>query len=133
MTRRSRFIAVPLIAVGLAMALALPAHAQSGGATPPQSGSAAESESQQFSPSQLESFAKATLKIEDIGREWQPRIAQSKDVSEAKKMQDEAVQQMMAAVTAEDLSLEEYDQIALAYEKRPDVRGEIDKLREDLQ
>lgn len=133
MSQGFRLFAVAAVAVGMALVSPAATRAQGGPSPRPPSGESAEAWPRHLSHTQLEAFAKASLRIEDIGREWRPRIAKTIDVGEAKKMQGEAVRQMVDAVASQNLTLEEYNRISLAYNEEPELRDRIDRIRKGLR
>jgi hypothetical protein len=70
-----------------------------------------------FSQTQLESYANAVVKIQQIDRAWQPRIDQAQDKEEAEVLTTQAADEMVGEIQAEGLSVQEYNAITQAAEK----------------
>jgi Domain of unknown function (DUF4168) len=69
-----------------------------------------------FSPSQLESYASAVVKVQQIDRAWSPRIEQAQNEEEAKVLTTQATDEMVGEIQAEGLSVQEYNAITQAAE-----------------
>lgn len=112
LARRLGVVVVPLaLAAGFS---ALPAAAQQNAAPPmPQAGAEAGGYSQQ----QLESYAAAVMKVQEIDRAWQPKIQQAEDQQQAEAMTTEATNQMIGEIEAQGLSVQEYNAITQAAEQ----------------
>ena len=111
LSRRLRVILVPL---ALAGAWALPAVA--GQNAPPQMAQA-ETGAGGYSQEQLESYAAAVMKVQEVDRAWQPRIEQAQDQRQAEAMTSEATNEMIGEIEAQGLSVEEYNAITQAAEQ----------------
>ena len=110
LARRFAFLAVPV-------ALAL-------GALPGQAARAAQSDILRvaqadvggFSQAQLEAYAGAVRKVQQIDREWQPKIDEAQNEEEAEVLTTQATDQMVDGIEAEGLSVQEYNAITQAAE-----------------
>lgn len=102
--------------VALATALALPAMAQT--AQP-------ELQASDVSEEQLQSFAAAASEVETIGSEWQTRIEAAQSEEEANQLGQQAQQEMIAAVEAEGLTVEQYNQIFLLAQADSDIQAQV--------
>jgi hypothetical protein len=122
-------LAVPLaLALGSLPARALPtmptdlpmlvqAQAQPQAQSPAPAGSPATGDVGGFSQDQLESYADAVVKIQEIDRAWQPRIDQAQDQEEAEVLTTQATDAMVSEIQAQGLSVQEYNTITQAAEK----------------
>ncbi len=99
-----------------------------------------ESEVEQSQPAQhdygqveLESFAAAALSVDDLRREWQPRIAQAENENEAKTLREEAVTSMVGAIEDEGLTVGEYNEIARAAQADSTLHQRIIELMQEMR
>jgi hypothetical protein len=130
MPRRRIFLGCPAaLAVPLALALGslpasalplipaeLPVLAQAQSQPQAQSPAPVEGELGGFSQSQLESYANAVVKIQEIDRAWQPRIDQAQDKEEAEQLTTQATGEMVGEIEAQGLTVQEYNSITQAAE-----------------
>src|SRR3546814_635101 len=70
-----------------------------------------------YSQEQLESYAAAVMKVQEIDRAWQPKIQQAEDQQQADQMATEATDEMIGQIEAQGLSVEEYNAITQAAEQ----------------
>lgn len=64
-----------------------------------------------YSQDQLQAYANAVMKIQEIDQAWQPRIDQAENEQEAEEMTTEATNEMVGEIEAQGLSVEEYNAI----------------------
>ena len=85
---------------------------------------------QQLEPSQgqLESFASATLEVEQIRSKWLPRIQAADNAEKAQEFQVQASAEMVHAVQDKGLTVETYRAIATAARDNPELASRISKL-----
>ncbi len=76
-----------------------------------------ESEAGGFSQAQLESYANAVLKVQEIDEAWSPRIAEAPSKAEADTLTAQATDEMIGGIEAEGLSVEEYNAITQAAQR----------------
>ncbi len=69
-----------------------------------------------FSQAQLEAYADAVLKVQQVDREWQPKIDAAADAAEAELLTAQATDEMIEGIQAEGLSVQEYNAITQAAE-----------------
>lgn len=67
-----------------------------------------------FSQAQLESYANAVLKVQQIDQAWSPKIAQASNKVEAETLTAQATDEMVGSIEAEGLSVQEYNAITQA-------------------
>lgn len=111
-------------ATAIAVALAGPALAQQQPEAvepPPQQ----RFQAQEFSTDQIQSFAEATKQIDQIMRDYQPRIAEADSQEKAVDLHQEAQSEMLKAVEDLGMSVDEYNQIATAAQDDPDLHAKI--------
>lgn len=117
------FLGAPLAAVlGAAMAaVTLPTAAVAQEAAPQTS-----EQAQDFSETQLESFAVAFLEVREIGQSYQDRLQAAGSVEERREVEVEAATEMVQAVEAtEGLSIGEYNAILAAAQADPELAARI--------
>lgn len=68
----------------------------------------------QVSDEQVKSFADAQTRVNEISQKWQAQLSGQETESELQEVQDKARQEMVIAVQNTGLSLQEYNQIAMA-------------------
>jgi hypothetical protein len=125
--------AVASLGLAFGMASLAPAHAQTAPApaqAPAQSAMPAENmPSENFSDEQLRSFAVATLQIQDVGQEYQPRMEAAESTEEQQALAQEANAQMVQIVEqVEGITVPEYNAIAEAARANPEVMQQINTL-----
>ena len=81
--------------------------------------------SQQFSDQELQSYASAVVKVQDISMKWQDKLRASKDPAQSSEIQKKAEDEAVAAVREEGLTVEKYNQIALATETDAELRNKV--------
>ena len=92
------------------------------GALPAQAGSLlqtaqADVQGAAYSQEQLESYAAAVMKVQEIDRAWQPKIQQAANEEEAEAMTTEATNEMIGEIQAQGLSVQQYNAITQAAEQ----------------
>jgi Domain of unknown function (DUF4168) len=70
-----------------------------------------------FSQAQLEAYAGAVLKVQQVDRAWQPKIDQAQNQADAEVLTTQATDEMIGGIEAQGLSVEEYNAITRAAEK----------------
>ena len=70
-----------------------------------------------FSRSQLEAYADAVVKVQELDRAWQPRIDQAESEAEAETLVTQATDEMVGEIEAQGLSVQEYNAIPQAAER----------------
>lgn len=109
----------PAAALELAQAQqAEPAQSQTGATSAP------------VSEQKLEAFAVAYLQVDKVRQEYSAKIGAESDASAKEKLQTEANQQMVKAVEASPISVEEYTSILTAAQNDPALAK---KVQEKLQ
>jgi hypothetical protein len=114
---RHRIAVAAVAAAALAAGLSLPAFAQS--EAPQATQSAAPSDED------LQSYAAAATEIQTIVQQWQPQIEGAETPEEANELGTQAQVQIVEAVEAEGLSVEEYNQITQLAQADPDLQARI--------
>jgi hypothetical protein len=105
-----------LRAAGLALALAA-------------SGSAWAQAQTEFSDQQLESFVVAALAIDEVIREWNPRIQAAENEEQATQLREEANAALLETISkADGITIEEYQEIGQAAQGDPELAARINEI-----
>jgi len=67
-----------------------------------------------FSQTQLEAYANAVLKVQQIDQTWSPKIQQAPSKAEAETLTAQATDEMVGGIEEEGLSIQEYNAITQA-------------------
>jgi hypothetical protein len=86
-----------------------------------------------YSEQDLEAFAAAALKVEELNEKWIPQIAEAKTADENAAMRERAMEEMREAVKEEGLTVEEYNGIYDAAQRDPEVMKTIEEHRDSLR
>ncbi|HMA13627.1 MAG: DUF4168 domain-containing protein [Bacteroidota bacterium] len=113
-------------AVAVGLGIAQPAAAQE---TVPQQQTAPTN----YSDEQLESFAAAAQRVQELNQRWVPQIAEAQSESEGAQMRQQALQEMEQAVRDEGLTVQEYNGIYDAAQRDPEVMQKIESHRQGAQ
>lgn len=109
------------IVVGGAAATATAVHAQTAAPGAQQAPAAA----QKFTEQELQSYASAVVKVQDISTKWQDKLKSTNDPTASTEIQKQAETEAVAAVKEEGLTVEKYNQIALATESDAELRNKV--------
>src|SRR3546814_10776407 len=90
LARRLGVLVLPLALAGGALPAAAAGFLQTAQADAPQAGS----QGAAYSQEQLESYAAAFMKVQEIDRAWQPKIQQAEDQQQADQMATEATDEV---------------------------------------
>lgn len=82
---------------------------------------------QDFEQGELQSFAQATIAVQQIGQEFQPRMQEAETVNEREALQEQQMEQMVGAVESTGLSVQEYNQIHAAVQSDPELAAEMEE------
>ena len=78
----------------------------------------------EVSDTEVAQFASATVRVDQIVQDWNVRL-QAADEQEQPEMQMQAQEDLVEAVEAEGLSVERYNQLAMAAQTDADLAGHI--------
>jgi hypothetical protein len=117
-------------AYGLMIALAI---AVSFAVAAPNLAAAQQSAPAEYSQQELEAFAAATQRVQELNEKWIPQISQAETADENAAMRQRAMQEMEAAVQEEGLTVQEYNSIYDAAQRDPAIMQQVEKHRESLQ
>ena len=87
----------------------------------------------EVSDSQLDAFVDATVEIVDIREDYQAQAAAVESPEEMGELETQANAEMIEAVEAAGLQVEEYNQIAQAAQQDPDLDQQIVEMMMDRQ
>lgn len=111
---------------GLAVALSL-------GATGLPAAAQQQSAPAEYTDEDLEAFAAASQRVQELNQKWIPQISQAETAEENAALRERAMQEMTAAVRDEGLTIDEYNRIFDAAERNPEVMQQIEDHRESQQ
>lgn len=77
------------------------------------------------SDSQLEQYAAVAVKVTEIRNDFQQKMTSAEDAEQAQTLQEEASAEMIEAVQASGMSVEEYNQIAYALQSDPELQERL--------
>jgi predicted ATPase with chaperone activity len=122
--RKTMPAALAAVCASAALYLSAPALAQEPPA--PQAPAAAQA-SAQVSDTQIEAFAKAQERVVEIGNKWNAQLQQQGEAStEAiNNARESAHKEMVIAVEALGISVDEYNRIAIAMQNDPDLQQRV--------
>lgn len=117
----------------LALGVAAPVQAQTTDTQPPSGQQAPGTQASQYSQEQLESFVAATVKVQEIGKKWEPQIQGATDEQTATDLRSQANAEMADAVEAEGLSTDQYREIYMAAMADPELNQRLAQIYEESQ
>jgi len=79
----------------------------------------AQSAQSQLPEEKLEAYAGAAERVNELQREWVPRLEDAESEAEVAKLRAQANQEMVAAIEAAGLSVEQYNAITIAAREDP--------------
>ncbi len=86
-----------------------------------------------YSEQDLEAFAAAALKVEQLNEKWIPQIAEASTADENAAMRQRAMEEMRDAVREEGLTIQEYNGIYDTAQRNPEVMEVIESHRDSLR
>jgi hypothetical protein len=125
MTRARLLIVAALVAFGLGLAWVSPAASQSPGPAPAETPKATA-----FSASDLQSFARAAVKVKKLNEVYMPKLQAAQTPEEQEAVRRDATAKMAEAVERVGLSVDKYNEIYLAARTDPEVADEVGRLIE---
>jgi Domain of unknown function (DUF4168) len=97
------------------------------------SGARASIAQEAFTDAKLHSFASAVLAVNAIVERWRPQIQAAPSEADKQQMDQQARQEMRAAVEGTDgMSVEEYQAIAQAAQGDPQLMARLDKVFKEM-
>jgi hypothetical protein len=96
------------------------------------SGSVGAQTQPEFTDQQLESFVVAAIAVDELIREWNPRIQEAENADQAAQLREEANGALVEAITqTEGITLDEYQTIGQAAQNDPDLAGRINEIYQE--
>ena len=93
------------------------------------SGSAWAQAQSDFSDQQLESFVVAALAIDEVIREWNPRIQAAENEEQAAQLREEANAALLETISkTEGITIDEYKEIGQAAQSDPQLAARINEI-----
>lgn len=83
----------------------------------------------EFTDDELKSFAAASLRVEQIGSKWNPKISEAGSKADEEKLREQAMGEMVEAVQQKGLSVDRYNRIALAVQSDPEIARTVQTYR----
>lgn len=112
--------------------------AQEGGAQggqPPQGGAQGGAPMQEapevdLSEEDIDTFVTAFVAVQEVREDFADRLQNAEDETEAQSMQQEAQDEMVSAVEDSGMSVEEYNEVAMALQNDPELMQEVQERAE---
>jgi Domain of unknown function (DUF4168) len=83
----------------------------------------------EFSDQQLESFVVAALAVEELIRQWNPRIEGAENAEQAAQLREQASTELVDTINrTEGITLEKYQEIGQAAQGDPDLAARINEI-----
>jgi Domain of unknown function (DUF4168) len=93
------------------------------------SGSAWAQAQTEFSDQQLESFVVAALAVDELIREWNPRIQAAENDAQAAQLREEANAALLETIANTDgITIEQYQEIGQAAQGDPQLAARINEI-----
>lgn len=90
-------------------------------------------EAPDVSDDQKEQFVDAYMALQEVRQDYSEQIQNAEDQEEAQSIQQEARDAMMTAITDTGMSMEEYQQVAMAMQQDDEVRQELATMIQERQ
>ena len=86
----------------------------------------------EFSDQQLESFVVAAIAVDEVIREWNPRIQAAEDDAQAAELREQANAELVEVITQTDgITIEDYQEIGRAAQADPDLAARINEIYQE--
>jgi len=86
----------------------------------------------EFTDEQLESFVVAAVAVQELIREWNPRIEGAENAEQAAELREQANTELVEAVNGTDgITLEQYQEIGEAAQSDPDLASRIQEIHQE--
>ncbi|MFO8003146.1 DUF4168 domain-containing protein [Thioalkalivibrio sp.] len=79
----------------------------------------------------VDTFVDAFVAVQEIREDFTERLQSASDESEAQAMQQEAQEKMMQAVEASGMSVQEYNEVAIALQSDPELMQQVQEKAAD--
>lgn len=124
------FLSAALVA--LAVALANPAAAANDGSAPTPPGDQSQTPEAAPDDGELTSFVTAFVRLIGVQHGYMVLMQNEQDPSQLEAIKQNAMEDMTAAVEQDGLSVDRYNQIALAVREDPQLQGRVETILEQL-
>ncbi|MFO7552041.1 MAG: DUF4168 domain-containing protein [Haliea sp.] len=114
------------IAATLVMLFGVPAALAQG---PAQQAQQPPSQQVEVSDAQLAQYVQVAEKVTEIRNDFQQKMTSAEDAEQAQALQEEASAEMIEAVQASGMSVEEYNQVAYALQSDPALQERLAALQ----
>jgi hypothetical protein len=81
-----------------------------------------------FNDKDLEKFAKAQVKVDEIRSEYSEELSQVEDNAEAQALQEAYTQRMLQVIEKSGLSVEDYNKVIMAMQGDAELREKVNNL-----
>jgi hypothetical protein len=86
----------------------------------------------EFNDQQLESFVLAAIAVDEVIREWNPRIQAAENDAQAAQLRQQANSELMDVITQMDgITVEQYQEIGRAAQADPDLAARIQEIYQE--
>jgi hypothetical protein len=83
----------------------------------------------EFSDEQLESFVVAAVAVDQLIRQWNPRIQGAENAEQAAQLREQANAELVETITrTEGMTVEQYQAIGQAAQSDPDLAARINEI-----
>ncbi|MDQ2068684.1 DUF4168 domain-containing protein [Natronospira bacteriovora] len=90
-----------------------------------------EQEAPEVSDAQVEAFVDAYVAVNEVREEYTERLQNAADQEQAQQLQQEANEEMTAAINDSGMDVEEYQEVAMAVNADADVREQVTEMLEE--
>ena len=88
-------------------------------------------EAPEVSESQINAFVEAYIAVNEVREDYTARLQEAEDQEQAQQLQQEANDAMTAAIEDNGMSIEEYQEVAMAVNADADVREQVTTMLEE--
>ncbi|WP_026287448.1 DUF4168 domain-containing protein [Thioalkalivibrio sp. ALJ24] len=103
------------------------------GGAPPEGGGAPmqqEAPEVDLSDEDIDTFVEAFVSVQQVREDFADRLQEAEDETQAQQMQQEAQDEMVSAVEDAGMSVEEYNEVAMALQNDPELMQEVQEQAE---
>ncbi len=83
-----------------------------------------------LSDEDIDTFVEAFVSVQEVREDFADRLQEAEDETEAQEMQQEAQDEMVSAVEDAGMSVEEYNEVAMALQNDPELMQEVQEQAE---
>ncbi|OOC10248.1 DUF4168 domain-containing protein [Thioalkalivibrio halophilus] len=103
------------------------------GGAPPEGGGAPmqqQAPEVDLSDEDIDTFVEAFVGVQEVREDFSQRLQEAEDETQAQQMQQEAQDEMVAAVEDAGMTVEEYNEVAMALQNDPELMQEVQQQAE---